>query len=275
MIEWEDEEAIFTTYHEVSKKHSDGDLADRGHVQSRLLLDGGPVKVPMGGEIDARGPVADQLGRDLVRLRGHTGDDDVAEREALLEAPAFLVLDLVALLLDTLAAGEELHAGDVDGIHGGAVVGEESGERAAVDLGAVDDRDGLAKEPVARGEDGVVDLEVLEDLDNGQRGAGQDGLLAVLRRVEEADVVVHVVQVLVAHALDVLAKVDSLLDVLVVVRVLREDGVVDDHAVDVLIIVGLHDLLLQGFLLDVSQVEVEATFCFQNLVSVKVFFLSL
>lgn len=69
---------------------------------------------------------------------------------------------------------------------------------------------------------------------------------------------VHVVNVLVSKTLNVLAELDSLLDVLVVGRVLGEDGVVDDHAVDALVIVGLHDLLLEELLVNRSEVELEA-----------------
>ena len=70
---------------------------------------------------------------------------------------------------------------------------------------------------------------------------------------------VHVVEVLVAEALDVLLQRDGLLDVLVVRRVAGEDGVVDDHAVDLVVLVGLHDLLLEIFLVDPAEVEIEST----------------
>ena len=247
------------TYHEVPQQDGNGDLADRGDVDGGLFLDGRPVKVLVRGKVDAHGAVADELGGHLERLDGDAADDDVAEGQAVLEAPALLVLDLVARGLDALAAGEELDAGDVDAVDGGAVVGQQGGQGPAVDLGAVDDGNGLAEEAVAGGEDGVVDLQVLEDLDDGEGRAGQDRLLLVLGRVEEAHVVVHVVQVLVAHTLDVLGEVDRLLDVLVVRRVLREDGVVDDDAVDDLLVVGLHDFLLENLLVDGAEVKVEAT----------------
>ena len=73
---------------------------------------------------------------------------------------------------------------------------------------------------------------MLEDLDDGEGRAGEDGLLEVGGRVEEADVVVHVVEVLVAEALDVFGEGDGFLDVLVVGGVAGEYGVVDDDAVD-------------------------------------------
>lgn len=246
------------THDQVSQQARNRNLADRGDVDGGLLLDSGSVEVAERREVDAHGAFADEVRVDLVLLVGDAADDDVADGEHLLQAPALLVRDLVAGLLDALAAGEELDAGDVDRVDGGAVVGEQRGEGSAVDLGAVDDGDGLAEEAVAGGEDGVVDLQVLEDLDDGEGRAGQDGLAQVGGRVEEADVVVHIVDVLVAEALDVLGQRDGLLDVLVVSGVAGEDGVVDDDAVDLVVLVGLLNLLLELLLVDATQVKIEA-----------------
>ena len=159
---------------------------------------------------------------------------------------------------DAAAAGEDLDAGDVDGVDGGAVVGEQGREGAAVDLAPVDHGDGLAEEAVAVGQDRVVDLQVLEGLDDGERGAGEDGLLEVVGRVEEADVVVHVEEVGVAEAFDVLCERDGLLDVLVLLVVARPDRVVDEDAVDGRVLVGRDDLLLEHLLADLAEVKVEA-----------------
>jgi hypothetical protein len=97
----------------------------------------------------------------------------------------------------------------------------------------------VAEETVAVGQDGVIDVEVLEDLDVGQRSAGQDGLLALGLAVQEADVLVHVKDVPVAQAFDVLGHIDDLLQVLVLAVV--EDRIVDDDAVDVVVGVGGQD----------------------------------
>lgn len=167
-------------------------------------------------------------------------------------------MDLVAGELDALAAGEELHAGEVDGVDGGAVVGEQGGEGPAVDFGAVDDGDGLAEEAVAVGEDGVVDLQVFEDLDDGEGRAGEDGLFGVGRGVEEADVVVHVVEVLVAETFDVLGERDGFLDVLVVGGIAGEDGVVDEDAVYAVIVVGVHNGFFKKVFVYAAEVEVES-----------------
>lgn len=50
----------------------------------------------------------------------------------------------------------------------------------------------MSEETVSVRQDGVVDVEVLEDLDVGQGGARQDRLLALGLAVQEADVLVHV-----------------------------------------------------------------------------------
>lgn len=246
------------TYNQVSQQNSNGYLADRWHVDRGLFLDGGTVKVSVRRKVDADGTLTDEFGGNLERLDGNTSNDNITERKAVLKLPALLVLDKVASLLDTFSAGEDLDTGDIHRVDGGTVVGEESGKRSAVDLGSVDDGNGLAIESVSGSQDGVVDLQVLKDLDNCERSAREDGLLVVLGRVNEADVVVHVVNVLVTKTLDVLAEIDGLLDVLVVRRVVGEDGVVDDHAVDILILVGLHDLLLEELLVHSSEVKVEA-----------------
>lgn len=146
------------TYHQITQQHGDSYLADAGHVDAGLFLDGGAVEVAVAREVDAHGAVADQVGGHLEVLGGDARDDDVAQREHVLEPPAFLVVDLVARRTDAAAAGEELHAIDVDAVDGGAVVGQQRGQRPAVDLAAVDDGDGLAEEAVAVRQDGVVDL---------------------------------------------------------------------------------------------------------------------
>jgi hypothetical protein len=246
------------THHQVPQQHGNRHLANARHVDAGLLLDGGPVKVAVAGKVDAHGAVADQVDGDLEALDGDAADDDVAERQHVGEPPPLLVEDLVARLLEAGAAREELDARDVDAVDGGAVVGEQGGERAAVDLGAVDDGDGLAEEAVAVREDGVVDLQVLEGLDDGERGAGEDRLFAVGGRVEEARVVVHVEEVRVAEALDVLGEGDRLLDVAVLLLVVGPDGVVDDDAVDGVVVVGGYDGLLEVFLVDPVEVKGEA-----------------
>lgn len=94
----------------------------------------------------------------------------------------------------------------------------------------------MPEQPVPVGQNRVVDVEVLKDLDVGQRRAGQDALLALGLGVQEADVLVHVEDVAVAEAFNIFVHVDDLLEVLVLAVV--EDRVVDYYAVDVGVGVG-------------------------------------
>lgn len=94
----------------------------------------------------------------------------------------------------------------------------------------------MAEESVAVRQDGVVDVQVFEDLDDGEWCAGEHAFLALGLLVQEADVLVHVEDVAVAEALDILVHVDDLLQVLVLAVV--EDGVVDDDAIDGVVFVG-------------------------------------
>lgn len=114
----------------------------------------------------------------------------------------------------------------------------------------------MSEETVAVGQDCVVDVEVLEDLDIRQGGAGQDRFLALGLAVQEADVLVHVEDVAVAQALDVFGYVDDLLQVLVLAG--AEDGVVDDYAVDVVVGVGVQDGLFDVVAGDLAHGVLEA-----------------
>lgn len=118
------------------------------------------------------------------------------------------------LQLETNAAVELLDAVDVDRVDLGTVVGKESGKRATNNLTAVDNGDDTAVEAVSVGENSVVNSDIFHDLDQTQGCAGENALLG-LCGVQETDVVVHVVDVLVVQALDILAHVNNLLKVLI------------------------------------------------------------
>jgi aromatic ring-cleaving dioxygenase len=76
-------------------------------------------------------------------------------------------------------------------------------------------------------------------------------------RVQEADVLVHVEDVAVGEALDVLVDGHNLLQVLVLAR--TEDGVVDYYAVDLWVGIGVEDGVFEFFAIDFSELEIEAT----------------
>ena len=108
-------------------------------------------------------------------------------------------------LLDTI---------DVDRVDLGTVIGKEGSKGTTDNLGAVDDSDNPSVEAVAVRKNSVVDSDIFHDLDQSKWGAGNDALLG-LGFVQEADVVVHVVDVLVVQTLDILADIDNVLKVLV------------------------------------------------------------
>lgn len=153
-----------------------GDLVSKGDANGST--ESGVTHL-LAGEVDAHGTVPDQIDRDLVLVARHTADDNITDGEAGLEGPSLLVLDGMLLLPQARSTAESLHARHVDRVDLGAVVGQQGSQGSADNLGAVDDGDPAAVQPLAILENGVVDLQVLEDLDNGQRGAGQDGLLVV------------------------------------------------------------------------------------------------
>lgn len=165
-------------------------------------------------------------------------------------------MNLVPAVLQTLATSELLHTGNINTVHASTVIGQEGGQWATNDLGTVHHTDGVAEQTVAVGENRVVDVEVLEDLDVGQRGARQDALLALGLGVQEADVLVHVEDVTVAETLNILADIDDLLQVLVLTVV--EDGVVDDNAVNVRVGVGRDDGLFDVVAGDFTEGILEA-----------------
>lgn len=85
--------------------------------------------------------------------------------------------------LDTLTTSEQLDARHVDRVDSGAVICEKSSKGSSINLRAVDDSDGFAEKAVSRCENGVVDLEILKNLHDGERCARQDRLETVVRRV--------------------------------------------------------------------------------------------
>lgn len=148
-------------------------------------------------------------------------------------------MNLMTMLLKPLTTSKLLHASDINTVHTGAIISQQCSQRAANNLRPVNNADSVTEQTVAGGQDSVVDIEVLEDLNDGQRGTGQDALLALGLGVQEADVLVHVEDVTMAETFDVFGNIDNLLQVLVLTVV--EDRVVDDDTVDVVVGVGGQD----------------------------------
>ena len=110
--------------------------------------------------------------------------------------------------------------------------------------------------PVAVREDGVVNPQIFQDLDHGQRCTRQDALLRA-GRVKEANILVHVENVTMRQPLNILVNRDNLLEILVLA--VAEDGVVNDYAVNSRVIVCFDEAVLKKFAIDFAQVKSEAT----------------
>jgi hypothetical protein len=97
------------------------------------------------------------------------------------------------LVAQTLASAESLHASHIDRVDFSAIVCQQSSQGSSDNLASIDDCNSSSPESLSIVQDGIVDIEVFEDLDHGQRSAGQNRLLGVMGRIEEANVLVHVV----------------------------------------------------------------------------------
>ena len=193
--------------------------------------------------------------RHLVAISGNARNDHITDGQTLFEAPTFQVCHVVLLLLQATSTAEALHASDIDGVDLGTVVGEKSSERTTNNLAAVDDSNATSEKTLAVVQESVVHAEVLQDLDTGQGCAGQNGLLQVVGRIKETDVLVHVADQLGRETLDILVHADGPLEGTVALGV--EDGVVDDHSVDGIVRVGVPELVLEVFTLNLTESEVE------------------
>lgn len=165
----------------------------------------------------------------LILIPGHTGNNHITQRRNILQRPALQINNLMPLLLQPLATRKLLHPRDIHTIHARAIIRQQGRQRPPHDLRPIHHADRMPKQAIPIRQDRIVDIQVLEDLDIGQRRARQDTLLTIGAAVQEPDVLVHVEDVAVRQALDVLVHVHDLLQVLVLPVV--EDRVVDDYPV--------------------------------------------
>lgn len=239
---------------EIPHKNHNRDLANGWYVDRCLFLDIVGEVLPMSetvdnirdtvctdaylfaGEIYTHSTITDLLCRDFEAVSRHTTNDHLTDGQAVLQGPALLVGDFVLLLLQAGSSAELLYASDVDAVDLRTIIRKQSGQGSPNDFAAVDNRDPPAKQPLAGSEECVVDLQMLEDLDDGQRSAWQNGFHGIVR-IQKTDVLVHVTDELRSQAFDVLEHADGPLQSAVSLGV--ENGIVDDHTVDVAILVGL------------------------------------
>lgn len=157
---------------------------------------------------------------------------------------------------DTLTTSKALHTRHINAPHIGAVIRQQRSQWPAHNLGAIHDRDGSPEQAVTIRQDRVVDTNVLENLDDSERRARKQGFLGVRRRIQEADVLVHIEEVAVREAFDIFRGQRELLEVRVMARV--EDGEVDDDAIDLVVGVGSENGVFQFFLVEDAEIEIEA-----------------
>lgn len=167
-------------------------------------------------------------------------------------------MDCVTRRLDSLAAGKDIHAIKINGVDLGAIICKEGCEWPTDYLGAVDNGDGFAKEPISIRKDRVVNLKIFKDLNYREWRAGENRLQGVLL-VKEADVLVHVEKIFVAEAFHVLLCADKVLDVSILTRCSRENWVVNNDTMDRLVGISIDYFLFDIFLLDSLEAELEAT----------------
>lgn len=211
----------------------------------------------LAGEVDTHSTFAQKASVELVLVTGDTSDDYIAKRHNILQGLSLEINNLMRLLLQTLTTRKLLHTSNVNRVNAGTIVSQQRRKRAANDLGAVHDANSMAMQAVSVRQNGVVDVEVLEDLDVGQGSARQNGLLALGLTVQESDVLVHVEDVAVAQAFHVFGHVHNLLQVLVLTGV--EDGVVDNDAVDSIVGVRIENRLLDVVAGHLTQGVLEST----------------
>jgi hypothetical protein len=211
----------------------------------------------LAGEVDTNSTFTEQASIELELLTRHTRDNNITQGDNVLHCRALKINNLVSVLLQSLTTSELLHTSDINTVHTSSVIGQQSSKRASYDLGPVHNANGVAEQSVSVRQNSVVDVQVLEDLNVGQRRAGQDALLALGFGVEEADVLVHVEDVAVAETFDILGDIDYLLQVLVLAVV--ENGVVDNDAVNVGVGVGIDNLFLDVVAANFAEGVLEST----------------
>ncbi len=114
----------------------------------------------------------------------------------------------------------------------------------------------MSEQSVPVRQDGVVNPQIFQNLDNRQRRAGQNTFLQP-GLVEEPNVLVHVEDIPVTEPLDILADVRDLLQILILTVV--EDWVIHYDAINGVVLIGSENMLFKIFAVDFTQLEIEAT----------------
>src|SRR6186713_1739728 len=102
----------------------------------------------------------------------------------------------------------------------------------------------MPKQSVSIWEDCIIYSQMLEGLYHGQRGAWKDTLLKPVW-VQKPNILIHVENISVTKAFNILTHIDYLLQILILSIV--EDRIVHDDTINRIILVCAYDVLLQYF----------------------------
>lgn len=108
------------------------------------------------------------------------------------------------------ASGEPLCTGHIHTINAGSVISKQSGQGSPNYFTPVHHTYRAAEESVPVRQDGIVDTQILQDLDHGQWRAGKDTFL-FLCLIQVANVLVHVEDIPMAQPFHILRDIDNLL----------------------------------------------------------------
>jgi len=189
-------------------------------------------------KVDTDSSLTQQASVKLVLLPRHASNNNITQRRYILDRQSLHINNIMRTLLQSLPR-KLLHPRNIHTINTSPIIRQQRRQRPSHYFRAIHHANRMTKQPVPVGKNRVVDVEVLENLNYGQRRAGQDALLALGLGVQKAHILVHVEDVAVAEAFDVFVHIDDLLQVLVLAVV--EDGVVDDDAVDFAVGIGGED----------------------------------
>mmetsp|Transcript_11546 Transcript_11546/g.21863 ORF Transcript_11546/g.21863 Transcript_11546/m.21863 type:complete len:343 (+) Transcript_11546:32-1060(+) len=242
---------------QVPLEHGHGDLPNLSHVpharprgKKGLLVD-----VLAGRHVDHNCTLLNPGGVHLVLVARHTQDDDVGFSDRCLNGGVLGWQNQLPPREDV--QGVNVHAPDLR-----AIIRQHGSYWSTNDLRPVHYDRRLPCHSLANRKGGVVDLQVLQRLHHCQRRTRQHALLNA-QRVYSPLVLVECPAVEVVQPLGVLEGRDRVAQVVVVRAAveagpLSEDRIVDHDAIDLWILVGLLQLVLEVALLNLPKLEAEA-----------------
>lgn len=193
----------FQAHQQITEEDDNGHLSDGGDEDGRLVADfvgevlagyklvsfGKPSKLKgrkerkktnlLTGEVNANSTLPQQASIKLILITRNTGDNNITKRRNILKSGTLHLMNLMTLLLQPLTTGKLLHTGDINAINASTVISQQCRQRPTHDLGPVNHANRVAEESVAVGQDGVVDVQVFQDLDDGEGRAGKHAFLAL------------------------------------------------------------------------------------------------